>query len=182
VLQYRFDARTGELTPNEPASLAIRSKAGPRHFVFHPNGDRVYLLNELDGTIDNLRYDPSSGRLSHEETRSILPDGFESKPWAADIRVTPDGRFLYASERRSSMLAIIALDAAGAMALAGHVATEQQPRAIAIDSSGRYLLCAGERSNALAVYAIDPARGALAAADARPVGATPNWIETTPAP
>ncbi|HJW80165.1 MAG TPA: lactonase family protein, partial [Beijerinckiaceae bacterium] len=137
VNQYRFDAATGKLSPNDPPAAKVKDKAGPRHFVFHPGGKLVYLLNELDGSVVVFDYDAEKGQLKDKQSVSALPGGFDGKPWAADLHVTPDGKFLYASERTSSTLAAFKVDAAnGTLTLVAHYPTEKQPRAFAIDPSG----------------------------------------------
>ncbi len=170
--------RAAQLTPNTPPTYNGRPKAGPRHLVFHPNGRHVYLLNELDASVDVLGYDNEKGTLTAVQTQSTLPAGFSGKAWAADIHITPDGRFLYTSERTSSTLAAFAIDAAsGQLKPLGHVPTEKQPRGFNIDPSGRWLVAAGQLSHALTVYAIDPSSGALKPLKSYPVGQNPNWVE-----
>lgn len=183
VMQLRFDAASGRVTPNTPPAIAVRAKAGPRHLVFHPNGRIVYLLNELDASLDVLAFDAASGTLSAVETVSTLPTGFSGKPWAADIHVTPDGRFVYTSERTTSTLAAFAVDAStGRLKRAGHTPTEKQPRGFGIDPSGRYLVAAGQLSHAVTLYSIDGASGALKPLKTHPLGQNPNWVEIVQLP
>ncbi|KNZ34430.1 MAG: 6-phosphogluconolactonase [Methylibium sp. NZG] len=178
VMQQRFDATNGQLTPNTPAAVRVRKGAGPRHLVFHPSGRFVYLLNELDASIDVFAFDTEQGLLAPLQTITSLPAGMSGAPWAADIHVTPDGRFLYSSERRSSTLAAFRIDAAsGLLALIGHVPTETQPRGFNIDPRGRFLLAVGQASHRLSRYAIDAASGALSKVDDCAVGQNPHWIE-----
>jgi 6-phosphogluconolactonase len=178
VMQLRFDAASGRLAPNEPAQLRPHPQASPRHFVFHPTAPFVYLLNELDARIDVLSFDVERGVLGPGQSIVTLPPGFSGEPWAADIHLTPDGRFLYASERRSSTLAAFTVDASsGRLALIGHVPTEAQPRGFAIDPSGRWLLAVGQVSHRLSIYAIDAASGRLAKHGECAVGRNPNWVE-----
>ncbi|MCY1562626.1 6-phosphogluconolactonase [compost metagenome] len=113
----------------------------------------------------------------------MLPAGFTGKPWAADLHLTPDGRFLYASERTSSTLSAFRVDAStGQLKPLGQTPTEKTPRGFAIDSSGRYLIAAGQESHSVALYAIDPATGALGKPSRISVGKNPNWIEIVDAP
>lgn len=181
IHQYRFDKATGLLSPNtSPLKRIAPPGGGPRHFAFGPDARFVYVLNELDGTVHVLPLDPFTGTLGDElQSVTAMPDGSLAKPWGADIHVTPDGRFLYASERTTSTLTGYRIDTASAAPLTGigTFPTESQPRAFAIDPSSRYLLCAGELSNALTVHAIDPASGALSALGSTPVGRKPNWVE-----
>lgn len=178
VHQLRFDAATGTLSANTPPSVGVAAKAGPRHLVFHPSGRFAFLMNELDATIDAFAYDAESGRLAPLQTVSALPRGFAGTPSAADIHVTPDGRFLYGSERGSSTLAGFAVDpASGMLSPIGNVPTETQPRGFAIDPSGRYLLAVGQLSNRMTSYAIDAASGILTELKTHAMGKNPNWVE-----
>ena len=180
IHQYRFDAATGLLAPNDPPLRRVApAGGGPRHFVFSPDARFVYLLNELDGTVHVLPWDSAAGTLGDElQSLSAMPPGSDAKPWGADIHVTPDGRFLYASERTTSTLAAFRVDtASGRLTGLGSFPTEAQPRAFAIAPSGEYLLSVGELSNALTVHAISPSTGALTALGSTPVGRKPNWVE-----
>jgi len=183
VMQLRFDAATGQLTPNAVPAYAGRPKAGPRHLVFHPNARFVYLLNELDASVDVLAFDPQAGTLSFVQTLSTLPPGFSGKPWAADLHLTPDGRLLYTSERTSSTLAAFAVDAAtGRLKLLSHTPTEKQPRGFNIDPSGGHLVAVGQLSHAVTVYRIDSETGALKPLKSYSVGQNPNWVEIVSLP
>ena len=112
VNQFKFDAATGKLTPNAPPSVRVKEKAGPRHFAFHPNGKIVYVLGELDGAVYVFDYDAATGQLKEKQSVSALPPDFQGKPSAADLHITPDGKFLYGSERTSSTLAGFKVDPA----------------------------------------------------------------------
>jgi len=183
VMQLRFDPAKGELSPNATPTFAARPKAGPRHLVLHPNGRFVYLLNELDAGVDVLALDAAQGTLSPLQTISTLPRGFEGKPWAADLHVTPDGRFLYTSERTTSTLATFAIDAeTGRLTLLSHTTTEKQPRGFNIDASGRYLVAVGQLSHAMTLYAIDRESGALKPLKSYSLGLNPNWVEIVDLP
>ncbi len=178
VKQFRFDAATGTLSANEPPTAQVKAGAGPRHFVFHPANGRVYLLNELDASVYVLAYDAKTGTLKEEQTVSALPEKKPDKIWAADLHLTPDGKFLYATERGTSTIAGFKVDPTnGSLALIGHTATEQQPRGFAIDPTGRYLLAVGQLSDSMTSYAIDPASGKLTKLKQYPMGKNPNWVE-----
>jgi 6-phosphogluconolactonase len=177
IMVYAFHAETGRLSL--ASTWHARAGAGPRHIRFAPSGRFVYVLNELDGTVDVLAWDAQHGRLRGEQNSlDILPPGFAGKPWAADLHLTPDGRHLYTSERTSSTLAQWAVDAAtGALTLQGHTAVEAQPRGFAIDPSGRYLLVVGQLSHHLSCFAIDHDTGRLRLQQRMAVGQGPNWVE-----
>jgi 6-phosphogluconolactonase len=178
ILQYRFDAATGQLTPNTPAALPMRAGSGPRHLVLHGNGRFAYLLNELDATVDLLDVNAAQGTLTPRAHWSTLPAGFTGKAWAADIHLSPDGRFLYTSERNSHTIAIWRIDQAnGQLTLVGHQATEKQPRGFQIDAAGQWLMAAGQTSHAVTLYRIDRESGLLTPTAQQAVGKNPNWIE-----
>ena len=183
VNQFTFDAATGKLAPTTSPAAEVKAKAGPRHFVYHPGGKIVYVVGELDGAVYVFDYHAATGDLTQKQSVSALPPGFEGKPSAADLHITPDGKFLYASERTSSTLAGFAVDAMkGTLTSFGSVPTEKQPRGFAIDTSGRYLLAVGQLSHAMSSYAIDQTSGKLTKLKEYPMGKNPNWIEIVDLP
>ena len=183
ISSWRFDAATGMLSPNEPALISTAPKSGPRHFVWDTAQRRLYLLCELDAALYVFDYDAARGTLREAQRTSALPPGFAGKPWAADLRLAPDGRHLYASERTSSTITVYAVDAdTGQLKTLSLVPTEKTPRGFALDPSGRYLIASGQESHAIAVYAIDAASGGLSALQRYPVGKNPNWVEIVDLP
>jgi len=179
IYQEKFDAKTGKLTPNDPPTISVKANAGPRHLIFSPNKKFVYLINELDAAIYVFSWNAKTGTLSKEvQITTALPKGFSGKPWAADIHVTPNGKFLYASERTTSTLAAFSIDAKkGTLTSIDSYPTEKQPRAFNIDPSGRYLLAVGQLSNSLTSYSIDKKSGKLTKLKEYPMGKNPNWVE-----
>jgi 6-phosphogluconolactonase len=112
-----------------------------------------------------------------------VPAGDKPKIWAADLQATPDGRFLYATERTTSRIALLSIDpATGKPSYVGNYATETQPRGIRIDASGTWLVASGEKSDRLAVYRIDKTSGGLTQVGRHPVGRDANWVEIVDLP
>lgn len=179
IMQFRFDAAGGAITPNNPPSVATQAGAGPRHFVFANDRRFVYSTNELDGTVNTYGYDEQAGTLKLQATDSALPDGFKSAEQlaAADLHLTPDGRFLYATERTSNTLSGYRVDAAGGkLTRILNIPTETQPRGFNIDPQGRFLLAVGQKAG-LTSYAIDRDSGALKPLFSYTLGRNPNWVE-----
>jgi 6-phosphogluconolactonase len=179
LMVWHFDAATGAVLAHDTEPrVAFDAGSGPRHFRWDAAGRRLYLLCELDGALHVCDYDAATGTIRRKQRASVLPAGFTAKPWAAELQVSPDGRFLYASERTSSTIAVFAIDAAtGALEARGSVVTETTPRGFAIDPSGRVLVAAGQDSHAVSSYAIDAVSGALVPKAHVTVGCNPNWVE-----
>jgi len=180
IYQERFDARTGKMSPNDPPTVGARAKSGPRFLVFAPHAKFVYLITELDGAVDVHPFDPRSGTLAAAiQTAKIVPEQFSGQPWGADIHFRPDGKFLYASERTTSMITAFDVDPGnGRLTRVDAYPTVTQPRAFSIDPSGRYLLAAGQLSNTVICHLIDAASGELIALGEYAVGKNPTWVET----
>src|SRR5262249_8236500 len=105
------------------------------------------------------------------------------KVWAADIQLTPNGKYLYSTERTLSKIALFSVaPGTGKLTYVTNVHTEKQPRGIKIDPSGAYLVAAGEKSDRLAVYKIDQSNGRLSELNRYPVGNGANWIEIVETP
>ena len=174
ILRFALDLTSGELSPL--SDVPVRKGAGPRHLRFAPAAPFAYCVNELDATIDV--YAAQDGALSHRQTVRQLPEGATGRIAAADIHLTPDGKFLYASERMTNILSIWAVDpTTGLLSTLGNVPCEDGPRGFAIDPSGRVLLCAGQSSHHVGLYAINSATGALTPKARLAVGRNPNWVE-----
>jgi 6-phosphogluconolactonase len=163
VMVYDFDARRGTLTPNAQPSVSLKPGAGPRHLTFDRAGRRVYVLNELDSTVTAFARAPASGALRELKTYATLPADFRGENTGADIHLTPDGRFLYCSNRGHDHIAAFRVEArTGALRPAGHTPTGgKTPRNFAVDPTGRFLLVANQRSDSVVTFRIDPSTGAL---------------------
>ena len=183
ISSWRFDAATGKLSANDPALTTVKAKSGPRHLVWDKAQRFAYVVNELDAALQVFAWDATTGQLKLLQTSTTLPAGFSGNPWAADLHLTPDGKFLYASERTSSTISGFKVDAAtGLLQPLGQTPTEKTPRGFAIDSSGRYLIATGQESHSVSVHPIDAATGALGSPKRLAVGKNPNWVEIVDLP
>ncbi len=162
ILRFRFDAATSRLTPDGRTATAPGS--GPRHSVFTPDGRFLYVINELDCTLTSWACDPGTGGLTAGPAVSTLPAGFTGPNLCAEIRLHPNGRFLYGSNRGHDSLAVFRREeSSGALTLqqlepcgGGH------PRHFALSADGRWLVCANRDANNAVLFAVAPATGQLA--------------------
>ena len=149
------------LTTDSPASTSLEQGSGPRHLTFHPNGKYAYLINELSGKVTAFRY--TDGQLEPVQyITSDLSEGVGGKG-SADIHVSPDGKFLYASNRaNTNNIAIFSIqEADGRLTLVGHQPTGRHPRNFIITPNGKYLLVACQNSNLIQVFEVDKSSGLL---------------------
>jgi len=200
IFQFTFDVRSGRLASNTPSVALMKPSTGPRHFVLSNDNKFLYALSELLATVTTFSLDAGTGLLTEVSAASGLPADSKLGPgaprgavgapggppprntdndiWAADVHLTPNGKFLYITERTSSTLGAFGVDAAtGKLSYLGSTPTEKQPRGFAIDPKGRFLVAAGEKSDTISVYAIEPASGSLKLLQKYPAGKGANWVE-----
>jgi 6-phosphogluconolactonase len=178
VMQFKFDAATGMLTPNDPPTVATKAGAGPRHFTIHPNGKWGYLITETTATIGTYSIDEDKGTLTEMAFVDTGDYNQKDSAFASDIHVTPNGKFLYGAVRTSSMLHGYKIDPEkGTLTAIGKWPTEKTPRGFNIDPRGKFLLAVGMDSASLTVHAIDQDSGELKSVKQYPMGKQPNWVE-----
>lgn len=177
IWQFKFDERTGHLTPNTPAKVIPEGEVGPRHFCFHPSKPILYCSNEQGCSVTAYRFDASAGTLTAMQTVSTLPDGFAGRNTCSQIQIAPSGKFLYAPNRGHNSIACFAVNAAtGLLTWIGCMPSEAVPRAFSLDPEGKFLFAAGLESGRLAAYRIDADSGALQPLQIYPVGTRPMWV------
>lgn len=142
IMVYSVDAKTGKLTPGAVPYAEVKAGDGPRHFAIHPNGNFGYSACELGSAVNSFKIVKNSGALVPMERVTMLPADFKGKSFAADIHFSPDGKFLYASNRGHESLAIYAVDAkTGKLTVAGHAETHgKHPRNFLVDAKGELVL------------------------------------------
>ncbi|MCA9007935.1 MAG: lactonase family protein, partial [Planctomycetaceae bacterium] len=113
ILAYQLDPQTAKLTPAAQPFVRTIPGAGPRHLTFHPDGKQMYVINELKNSITEFDYDPETGTLIEGQTISTLPEDFTGTSYCADLKFTPDGRFLYGTNRGHDSIAAYQVDKAG---------------------------------------------------------------------
>ena len=158
VLVYRFDEQTNRL--QHVSDAVMPPGAGPRHLAFHPTLSVIFVANELNSTVGVLNCDPTSGAIALVRTASTLPARASGNNFPADIHVSPDGRFLYVSNRGHNSIAIFEIKTDGTLTPKGHVSTQgKTPRNFNL--IGSFLLAANQDSGNVVVFRIDEKTGSL---------------------
>jgi 6-phosphogluconolactonase len=159
---YKFNADTGQLDQNDPPEVKVAPGSGPRHFAFHPDGKRAYVINEMKCTLTAFEYDAKTGALRETQTLPTTPDGVQRGYSTAEVQVHPNGRFVYGSNRGAHTIAIFSVAGDGKMAVVGHQPTGgRTPRNFGIDPTGTFLLAANQDTNDIHVFRIDRDTGKL---------------------
>lgn len=158
-----LEAASPKLTPARVPFVASAPGAGPRHFKFGASGRHAYAINELANTITAYDYVADSGALTARQTVSTLPPGYAEPTTTAEVRVHPNGRFLYGSNRGHDSIAVFHIDAAtGTLAPVEIVASGgKNPRNFALSPDGRWLVCGHQDTELVTVFRVDAATGRL---------------------
>ncbi|MBS1598089.1 MAG: lactonase family protein [Bacteroidetes bacterium] len=163
---YHFNpAKKEPLSGAKDSTVAVEVGSGPRHFVFHPTKPYAYLLDEMSGTVEAFSYTNTTGGLKHFQRISSHPSDFKGALGSADIHISPNGKFLYASNRGDeNTITIYAIDANGKLTLKGfQPVLGQTPRNFMIDPSGHFLLVANQQSDNVVIFSINQQTGLLKA-------------------
>lgn len=182
VLVYRIDPVSGALSPNDPPAVAAKPGSGPRHVVFSADALYVHVNSELTSELTTYAWDAARGALSPLQTISTRTAGAAGDNGAGEILISPDGHFLYASNRGDDTLVVYALDPASGLPheVQRIAAGGQTPWALAFDRTGRWLLVANEGSGQIAVFAHDAASGRLTPTDHTLAVPHPSGIAVLP--
>lgn len=166
IFTYALDATNAKLSAANPPFVATDPGAGPRHFKFGADGRHAYAINELGNTIVAYDYDVARGALTPRQTVSTLPADFRGANATAEIRVHPNGRFVYGSNRGHDSIAVFAVDAAsgrlGATPIEIVPTGGKTPRNFALSPDGKWLVCAHQDTPLLTVFRVDARTGRLA--------------------
>ncbi|MEG0748916.1 MAG: lactonase family protein [Carnobacterium sp.] len=151
----------GKLT--EVSRFDTAPGAGPRHLVFHPNGKFAYIFAELSSEIITVSYEPETGAFSHIQTLSTIPVEHTGFNGGAAIRISNDGRFVYASNRGHDSIAVFAVSTEdGSLKLIERVPSEGQiPRDFDFDPSGKFAVVAHQDSDNLTLFERNEESGKL---------------------
>jgi 6-phosphogluconolactonase len=162
ILRFNPDAARTPLTPAADSVVKIQPGFGPRHTAFSPGKPYAYVINELSGVVDAFHYE--NGKFTLIQSITSHATGYKGEIGSADIHVSPDGRFLYASNRGdANNIAIFAIDPnTGKLTMRSLVPTGgKTPRNFLIDPTGHWLLAANQDGSNVVFFKIDPETGSL---------------------
>jgi 6-phosphogluconolactonase len=162
IYVYNFDKDSGKLAPAASPFVSLPSGDGPRHFAFHPNGRWLYSIQEEASTVVFFHFDPATGSMAAQQTVSSLPNGFAGTSFASGIRVSPDGRNLYAANRLHNTIAVFSIDSSGKLKQLGETPTlGDYPCQFNFDPSESFLYVCNQRSDQITSFRIDKRTGLL---------------------
>jgi 6-phosphogluconolactonase len=163
LISYRLDATKGLISAADSHFVKVAPGAGPRHFTFHPSGKFAYVVNEIKSTVTAFAYEAEGGNLKELQTVSILPDGFSGRNDAAEVRVHPSGKFLYASNRGHDSIAVFRIDdKKGTLKFVEDAPVlGKEPRNFAIDPPGTLMYVADQNSGKIVLFRINAKNGKL---------------------
>jgi len=181
IYQYRFDDRSGKLTPNDPPFINASSKgAGPRHFVFTPKGEGLWLINEEASTLTHYSLDSTSGTLKEGKTISALPNAYKGTSFAAGLVLSRDGKQLYVANRLHNSIAHFTVTADGTLTHQDDVWTRgDYPRTLTLDNQGRWLYVMNQRSDNITRFRVEPDGKLRFEPDYTPVGSPSQMVIST---
>ncbi len=159
----KIDEEKNLFVPNEPATFTMEEGAGPRHMVIHPEQPWIYVVNELTSSISLVKRDSESNNYGIEQTKSAVPDDFADPNTCADIHISTDGRFVYASNRGHNSIAIFSVDQKnGQLKALGHQDVQgQNPRNFTLSPDENFLLVANQTTNNIVSFKRDQDTGQL---------------------
>lgn len=162
VMIYSINSETGKLTPAGNSPVEVEKGSGPRHFIFHPTKPYFYLVNELNSTVTVYKRNDNSGALIKSQTISTLPEGFSGRNLVADIHISPDGNFLYVTNRGHNSVAVFQILPDGNLwFVSQHPVLGDHPRNFMIDEKGEFILVANQNTDNIVRFSINKKSGSL---------------------
>jgi 6-phosphogluconolactonase len=178
IITYTLDRKTGKLSLTNHGIITPKG-SGPRHLIFHPNGLYAYLAEELSSTVSSYQYNRKTGELTFMRRLSTLPVGYSGTTKVAEIKMHPNEKFLYVTNRGHDSVAIYGINPEN-----GHLsfiktqpALGSHPRGMLIDSTGKYLILANERSDNVVMFRVDEKTGDITPAGVELKVPAPTFLQ-----
>lgn len=159
VMIYDFDAESGKLSAADPDSAELAPGAGPRHIAFHPSGDSFFSVNELDNTVTVFRKE--NGKFTAIQAVPTLPEGVSEPTWTAEILISSNGQFVYATNRGHQSIAVYQVNDDRSLTSLGFTATGRFPQHIAFSPCEKWLLSADRDDSSITVFSVNTLTGTL---------------------
>ncbi|XBC40531.1 MAG: 6-phosphogluconolactonase [Buchnera aphidicola (Nurudea yanoniella)] len=176
IYLYNFTDE-GILLRNKKTFIPLENNSGPRHMLFQSSLNRLFSVNELNGTVSIWNIDKLCKNINLLKNINIIPNSKVNPAWSSDIHISPCEKYLYASDRNSNHIAIIKNSKnITDIKVIKYVLTEIQPRSFGIDQTGKCLISIGEKSNKMSIYSLDNTTGFLKFKNRYPTGNRPVWI------
>ena len=162
ICVYPFNSKTGMLDINAANYIKTKLGAGPRHFIFHKNGRYAYVVNELNSTVTAYHWNALKGGLQEIGSYYMLPKDFTKYSKTADIHISPDGKFLYASNRGHDSITVFKIEISGELKLINQFFTGgKSPNSFVISKNGEYMIVANQKSDNIIIFKINKQKGIL---------------------
>lgn len=179
---YRYQNNDSNvLTPANLSTVKLPPGEGPRHVAFTPNHQYLYLVSEMGGNIFAFKYD--GGDLERIQTVSMLDDDDKCEASGGDIHVSPNGQFVYASNRaNTNEIVVFKINQTdGVLSFVQRISSGgKEPRNFVIDPTGNFLLVANQKENNVTVFKIDASEGTLSQTDIWAQIDSPSCLKLTP--
>jgi len=182
IYQWKLNSSNGQLEANSPAFInAASAGAGPRHFVFHPNGDVVFLVNEEASVLTSYHFDKATGTLTQLHSLSTLPPNFKGTNFAAGIVLSKDGKHLYVANRLHNSIAQITVTGSGEMRWADEFWTRgDYPRTLTLSADGKFVYALNQRSDNITRFKVESGSGKLIFVDDYTAVGSPSQMVMVP--
>lgn len=156
ILIYKFDENTGSVNPASQPFIRTIPGAGPRHFTFHPKNDIAFSAEEISSSICSYKVDKATGSLQQIQRLPALPPAFFGDNSSADVHTSPDGRYVYISNRGYNGLAMYKVSSNGKMKNIGYMPTiGMKPRSFLPDPKGYFMLVGNRDSNEVNIFVME---------------------------
>ncbi|XBC37427.1 MAG: 6-phosphogluconolactonase [Buchnera aphidicola (Meitanaphis microgallis)] len=178
IYLYNF-TNEGILLNSNIKFIPVKNNSGPRHMIFQKNTNRLFSINELNGSINIWHIDELCNKITFLKHLNIISCKLKYIAWSSDLHISPCEQYLYASNRGNNSITILRNNSnIDNIKIIGYIQTEVQPRAFNIDKKGKNLIVAGEKSNSISIYSLECKTGHLTFKYRYPTGNRPVWIST----
>ncbi len=162
IFIWKFDEKTGTLSPTKQGFVSLPPGDGPRHFNFHPHGHWLYSLQEEGSTIALFDYEDHTGKLTHRKTVSSLPPGYKGSNFCSEILISADGNYVYVGNRLHDGVGIFKVGTKGELTYVGEEWTRgNYPRCFNFDPTGNFFYTCNQRADNLATFRVNKKTGLL---------------------